>query len=446
MSIIIKMGQPIGSESHLKRAIDYVMQEWKTKGRVYSNSGVTPEEVKDTFFLTKKVYPSYGKRQGYHWKFSFSKDEMISHDDALNFIKEWAEEYLGGEYDFVVAEHSDRELTHMHLIFNSVKRGGGKYHYGKNEWEKVIKPLTNRICDKYHTGYVKEKDKSLDYSPEKDWKSEIEKTIDRCIEVSKSYADFKARLQRDFHYSVREGVSKDYGVYLSLKPPGKGKAVRSYRLSPGYMPEDIEQKIMERSLKPKEVSEEGNDIANHRMNPKQREETKEIFCVIFRQDKDFFRDGYFRRTYIPYKNLSSYQQYFIRRMLSARRLYHRTGTTLKEHEQSVRAIHRMMNEVGELYKHNIRSEHNLSETIFELQKQIAYTEHRLSGGMIPPEQEADVANQIRRWKTELSELKKMKRQDIPKKSEKEIKDQEIAEPKQKESLTRKEKPHDGRTK
>ena len=108
MSIIIKMGQPIGSESHLKRAIDYVMQEWKTKGRVYSNSGVTPEEVKDTFFLTKKVYPSYGKRQGYHWKFSFSKDEMISHDDALNFIKEWAEEYLGGEYEIGRASCRER--------------------------------------------------------------------------------------------------------------------------------------------------------------------------------------------------------------------------------------------------------------------------------------------------------------------------------------------------
>lgn len=447
MSIIIKMGQPIGTESHLKRAIGYVMQEWKTEGRVYSNSGVTPEEVIDTFFLTKKVYPSHGKRQGYHWKFSFSKDETISHDDALNFIKEWAEEYLGGGYDFVVAEHSDRELTHMHLIFNSVKRGGGKYHYGKDEWEKVIKPLTNRICDKYHTGYVKEKDKTLDYSPEKDWKSEIEETIDRCIEVSKSYADFKSRLQRDFHYSVREGVSKDYGVYLSLKPPGKGKAVRSYRLSPGYMPEDIERKIMECLLKPKNVLEAKSDNSDHKMNSQQREENREIFCVIFRQGKDFFRDGYFRRAYIPYKNLSSYQQYFVRRMLSARRLYHRTGTTLKEHEQSVRAIHHMMNEVGELYKHNIRSEHNLSETIFELQKQTTFTEHRLSSGTIPAEREADVADQIKRWKTELSELKKMKKQDVPKKSEKEISDQEIAELDQQESLiSRKEKSHDGRTK
>ena len=194
-------------------------------------------------------------------------------------------------------------------------------------------------------------------------------------------------------------------------------------------------------MKPKEVSDPGNDTVNHRMDPKQREENKEIFCVIFRQDKDFFQNGYFRRTYIPYRDLTSYQQYFVRRMLSARRLYHRTGTTLKEHEQSVRAIHRMMNEVGELYKHNIRSEHNLSETIFELQKQITFTQHRLSSGMISAERETDVANQIKQWKAELSELKKMKGQDVPSKSEKEISDQE-----QQESLTRKEKPHDGRTK
>lgn len=441
MSIIIKMGQPIASESHLKRAIVYVMQERKTSGRVYSNSGVTPEEVIDTFFLTKKVYPSHGTRQGYHWKFSFSKDEKISHDDALNFIKDWVEEYLGDEYDFVVAEHSDRELTHMHLIFNSVKRSGGKYHYGKDEWESMIKPLTNRICDKYHTGHVKEKDKDLDYAPGKNWNLEVEDTIDKCIAVSKSYADFKVKLQRDFHYSVREGVSKDYGVYLALKPPGKGKAIRSYRLSSGYMPEDIEQKIKEHLSKSKEISEPD------RMALERKEKTKEIFCVLFRQGNDFFRDGYFRRTYIPYKDLSSYQQYFVRRMLSARRLYHRTGTTLKGHEQSVRAIHRMMNEVSELYKHNIRSERGLSETTFELQKQIAFTEHRLSGGMIPPEREVDVANQIKTWKTELSELKKMKKQDVPEKYKKEIPEQEITEPEQEESLiSRKEKPHDGRTK
>ncbi|MCM1244715.1 MAG: relaxase/mobilization nuclease domain-containing protein [Roseburia sp.] len=434
MSIIIKMGRPIESESHLKKAIDYVMQEWKTEGRAYSNSGITPVEIKDTFFLTKKVYPSHGKRQGYHWKFSFSKDEMISHDEALEFIREWAEEYLGEEYDFVVAEHSDRELTHMHLIFNSVRRGGGKYHYGKDEWDKVIKPLTNRICDKYHTGHVKEKDKDLDYAPERNWKAEVEEAIDECIKASKSYSDFKIRLQRDFHYSLREGVSKDYGVYLSLKPPGKAKAIRSYRLSPGYMPEDIERKITESFLK--EIPE------TVRINLERKENTKALFCVIFRQEKELLRSGYFRQRHIPYKDLSAYQQYFVRRMLSARRLYHRTGTTLKGHEQSVRAIHSMMHEVGELYKYNIRTEHRLSEEIFELKKQITFTEHRLSEGKIPPEQEADVSNQVKTWKKELTDLKRLEKQKIPEDYKK-----EMPEPEQRESLTvRKEKTHDGRTK
>ena len=107
----------------------------------------------------------------------------------------------------------------------------------------------------------------------------------------------------------------------------------------------------------------------------------------------------------------------------------------------------MMNEVGELYKHNIRSEHNLSEIIFDLQKQITFTQHRLSNGMIPEGREPDVLNQIKQWKMELSELKKMKRQDVPQRSEKEISNQEIAEQELQESvISRKEKSHDRRTK
>ena len=131
MSIIIRFDEPIVTESHLKKAIGYVMQEYKTQGRTFSNSGTTVEQIMDTFFLTKEMNPVRGKRQGYHLKFSFSADEKITHDNALEFIKDWAEEYLGDSYDYVVAEHSDRELTHMHLVFNSVKRTGGKNNLKK---------------------------------------------------------------------------------------------------------------------------------------------------------------------------------------------------------------------------------------------------------------------------------------------------------------------------
>ena len=138
---------------------------------------------------------------------------------------------MGGDYDFVCSVHQDRDHLHMHLIFNSVCRTGGKYHYKKGDWNRIIKPLTNRLADKYYTGHLKEKDETLDYSSDYkkgkngvDWQARVQNDIDQCISMSKSYSDFKRKMVTEFHYQLREGVSRDYGVYLSLMPPGKGKA------------------------------------------------------------------------------------------------------------------------------------------------------------------------------------------------------------------------------
>lgn len=132
MSLIIKM-DTIKTEEHLKKAIPYIMNGKKTNGLHHSNSGVTPEQITDTFFMTKKRFPTRGNRQAYHYKFSFSKDEKISPEDAFAFIKEWVEGYFGDDYDFVCSVHQDRDHLHMHLIFNSVRRTGGKYHLGNCE-------------------------------------------------------------------------------------------------------------------------------------------------------------------------------------------------------------------------------------------------------------------------------------------------------------------------
>lgn len=358
MSIIIRYDGPIVTESHLKKAIGYIMQEYKTQGRTFSNSGVTVEQIIDTFFLTKEMNPARGKREGYHLKFSFSKEETISHDNALEYIKEWAEEYLGDSYDYVVAEHSDRELTHMHLVFNSVRRTGGKYHYDKKEWKQCITPLTNRLCAKYKTGKLKERDKELDYSSVHNWKKIAENDIDKCIEHSRSYKDFKIRMQQEFGYKLREGISEKHGVYLALTPPGKGRAIRSYHLN-GCTPEDIERRIRERMKKHR--SEKVEELPTG----KQRD-TAKMYRVVSRCSGAWFINRYHR---LPYHSLSPYQQYFVRKVLAARRLYSRTNTTLKYHEQSVRAINRMMKDIALLYQHDIRSERDLSETIFSLEKE-----------------------------------------------------------------------------
>lgn len=356
MSIIINFDKPIYTEAHLKNLVPYIMREYKAKGRTFSNSGITPRQILDTFYLTKEMNPSHGIREGYHLKLSFSEDETISHDAALEFVKEWAEEYLGEDYDYVVAEHSDRELTHMHLVFNSVKRTGGKYHYGNKEWENVITPLTNRLCEKYSTGKLKEKDKNLDYSKPENWKGQVEKDMEECIRYSHSYSDFKMRMQQEFHYTLREGVSGIHGTYLALTPPGKAKAIRTYQLGPGHMPAEIETAMRERM---QGQDQNGQTLCQAGMQ-------KELSNVLYR------RWDMMRPKKISYKDMSAYQKYFARRVYQARHLYRRTNTPLKMHEQSVRAVNRMMNELALVCKYNIRSERDLSGTIFQLAKQEAF--------------------------------------------------------------------------
>lgn len=361
MSLIIKM-DPILTPSHLERAIGYIMQEYKTEGRTYSNSGVTPEQIHDTFLLTKEKYHSTGKRQGYHFKLSFSKDETISQEDALRFMKDWAQEYLKDEFDYCLAAHSDREHTHMHLVFNSVKRGGGKFRYDRGDWEKVITPLTNALAEKYGTGKLKTKEETK--IQESEIFNRIEKDIDEAVKESSSYEEFKQILQREFGYQVREGLSSVHGTYLALTPPGRTKAVRTYRLKEGYMPVDIERKIQSIQAKYLKGEMEGKEISEMK-----------IYRILFLRNDDWYKGR--KRDFIPYEDLSIYQQYHVKKMLEARRLYRGTGASLQMREQAETALSTLIINASFVCRYDIRSEKALSELIRQIQKNVVLCRHGL---------------------------------------------------------------------
>ena len=350
ISLIIKIDK-INTERHLCAAITYIMNENKTKGLSISNAGLYPEQVTETFFQTKARHLTRGSRQAYHYKFSFSKDEMITAEDALEFVKDWVEEYLGDAYDYVFSVHQDREHMHMHLVFNSVRREGGKFRYEKGDWEKIIKPLTNQIAEKYHTGHLKEKDHNLDYSADYNkekhgitWKEQVQKDIDDCILQSKSYQDFKMKMVKIYQYQVREGVSKEYGLYLALTPPGKAKAIRTYRLDEGYMPSEIEKRIIGHKLPPREKSRRSHQKKN----------------MDWAMSRNY--------SFIPYKELSDYQKAMVRQMLDAKRLYRKTGTSQQMHEQSVHALRKMTKE-NKQYGVTRKSRARLQFTYIELKPQ-----------------------------------------------------------------------------
>ncbi len=347
MSLIIKMDSII-HERHLYHAIYYVMNETKTEGLTYSNAGTSPKEIIDTFAFTRENVKNHGKRSGYHYKFSFSKDENVKPEIALAFIKDWSDEYLGDKYDYVCAVHNDRDHLHMHLIFNAICRDGGKYRYEKGDWDKVIKPLTNRLADKYSTGHLRERDESLDYDKSKEnqinWKNIIKKDIDKCIKKADSYEEFKEQMLSDFGYKLREGVSREYGVYLSLTPPGKAKAVRSYQLGDEYAAARIDERIRSKKNIPLE-------------NPNENVHYKRIYTM----SEVWFVGGTF--SYIPYERLSMYQKHFVRKMLDAKRLYRGTGSTLVMKERASRAIKGITEDASFICRFNVRTSRELNRMI-----------------------------------------------------------------------------------
>lgn len=412
MSLIIKMDN-IKTASHLENAIYYIMQEWKTEGKSYSNSGVTPEQVTETFFATKKRFPRHGKRQGYHFKFSFSKDESISKENAFSFVKEWTEKYLGGKFDFVCSVHSDREHTHMHLVFNSVSRDGRKYRYEKNDWVNIITPMTNELAKKYGTGLLKSKDiiaeELLDGI---DWKKKIQEDIDAAILKSTSYENFKDILKEEFGYLVREGLSQKHGLYLALTPPGKPKAMRSYQLEPQYMPVEIQKRITG-----KEVIDE------------QKVDESEEYQLLFKRMDIWFTGK--KSSFIPYKELSFYQQYQVRKMLEAKRLYHGTNSTMQMRDQSNSSMKKLYQNASLVCRYNIRSEKDAENLLCQIRKEVAFINHMVTFG--PKEKMTDNQKLLEKLKDFFNKLKGLKNanKNLPVHIRKKMKEGEINGAKQK---------------
>jgi hypothetical protein len=74
-------------------------------------------------------------------------------------------------------------------------------------------------------------------------------------------------------------------------------------------------------------------------------------------------------SFVPYKHLSMYQQYYVRKMLAARRLYKGTGSTLQMREQASRAIKGMSEDASFICRMNIRSEKELHKMIEDLSEE-----------------------------------------------------------------------------
>lgn len=208
--------------AHLKNALEYIRNPDKTEQcRLVGSVNCLPDSAFEQMLDTKCVYGKSGKRQGYHVIISFPPDEAVTPEQARFVAEGFMVDILKGEYEAVYAIHTDKEHTHIHIIWNSVNLiTGEKYNSLKGNWKKHLQPATNKYCEllgleimpaEYAKNPVNMSKEKWEY--EQNFKDYILNDAKLCLSYAGSLEHFIFLMKRMGY----EFKGKDY---LSVRIPG----------------------------------------------------------------------------------------------------------------------------------------------------------------------------------------------------------------------------------
>ena len=226
---------------HLEHAINYILQP-KKLGDANLAGGINclPDSAYEQMKATKQMFGKTGGRQGYHFVISLKPDEgtpEITYDIAMRF----AEEAFGGEYETVVAVHTDRNHLHAHIIINSVNMVTGyKFQYHEGDWKYKFQPITNKLCEEYGLHIT-----PAEYSKEPknmarpQW--ERGQVFSKWIEQDARFCALNAENMEHFIFLLeKQGFEVKQGEHIAVKVPGMKRFKRLDTISEDFSRENLE--------------------------------------------------------------------------------------------------------------------------------------------------------------------------------------------------------------
>ena len=226
---------------HLKHAVNYILQP-KKLGDANLAGGINclPDTAYEQMKSTKQMFGKAGGRQGYHFVLSLKPGEgtpEIMYDIAIRF----AEKAFGGEYETVVAVHTDRNHLHAHIIINSVNMVTGyKFQYHEGDWKYKFQPITNKLCDEYGLHIT-----PAEYSKEPknmarpQW--EREQVFSKWIEQDARFCALNAENMEHFIFLLeKQGFEVKQGEHIAVKVPGMKRFKRLDTISEDFSRENLE--------------------------------------------------------------------------------------------------------------------------------------------------------------------------------------------------------------
>lgn len=235
----------------LSKAIAYILNPEKTDEKLLVSSyGCASETAAREFEWTRKIAEQKGMNPvriiARHVIQSFEIGE-VTPELAHEIGKQFADEILGGKYEYVLTTHIDKDHVHNHLIFNAVDFVD--YHAYKS-YKRIyydMREVSDRLCKENGLSVIPpSQNKGMGYKEYTEakrgtsWKQKLKQTIDRLVITAKDYDDF-LRLIQEAGYEIKTGK------YISFRAEGQERFTRSKTIGENYTEERIKERIAGRT-------------------------------------------------------------------------------------------------------------------------------------------------------------------------------------------------------
>ena len=332
----------------LSKAIAYILNPEKTDEKLLVSSyGCASETAAREFEWTRKIAEQKGMNPvriiARHVIQSFEIGE-VTPELAHEIGKQFADEILGGKYEYVLTTHIDKDHVHNHLIFNAVDFVD--YHAYKS-YKRIyydMREISDRLCKENGLSVIPpSQNKGMGYKEYTEakrgtsWKQKLKQTIDRLVITAKDYDDF-LRLMQEAGYEIKTGK------YISFRAEGQERFTRSKTIGENYTEERIKERIAgrtprrsQRQTTPKGISLIGDIQERIRLIDSKGYEYKAKLTIL--------KEAARTLNYLTENNLLQYAD-LEKKVEDVHGSYDRTGKELKVVEARLREVQPLIKNIS----------------------------------------------------------------------------------------------------
>ena len=332
----------------MSNAIAYILNPEKTDEKLLVSSyGCASETAAREFEWTRKIAEQKGMNPvriiARHVIQSFEIGE-VTPELAHEIGKQFADEILGGKYEYVLTTHIDKDHVHNHLIFNAVDFVD--YHAYKS-YKRIyydMREVSDRLCKENGLSVIPpSQNKGMGYKEYTEakrgtsWKQKLKQTIDRLVITAKDYDDF-LRLMQEAGYEIKPGK------YISFRAEGQERFTRSKTIGENYTEERIKERIAGRTPRrnrrqtvPKGISLIGDIQERIRLIDSKGYEYKAKLTIL--------KEAARTLNYLTENNLLQYAD-LEKKVEDVHSSYDRTGKELKGVEARLREVQPLIKNIS----------------------------------------------------------------------------------------------------